>query len=268
MTQDGTPKRIVKGRAWCFTLNNWTPEELNSMLMCLADGEYVIGEEVGENGTLHLQGVVRWKNPRHLESVKKILGDRCQVEKCKNWNSSKNYSSKDGKTHKKLKDTKKNSEKECEARMLRKFRDVTWKKWQKEIIDIIESEPDERTVHWYWEESGNVGKTFLTIFLYCKYDAIVTSGRQTEVFQQYRAFLKKGYYPKATIIDIPRSRKNYVCYSIMENIKDGIITSSKYKCGKIRLIPHHLIIFANFPPKEHKLSQDRWHIVKIEESNS
>lgn len=81
----------IKSRAWCFTLNNF----MESEVLKLQDDkyQYLFQEEVGENGTPHLQGVIRFKEPVRFSAVKKING-RAHWEKCKNWNASLKYCSK------------------------------------------------------------------------------------------------------------------------------------------------------------------------------
>lgn len=63
---------MSKSRSYCFTLNNYTEEEylLASSIECRY---LVIGKEVGESGTPHLQGYVFLENPRSLASLKKSM---------------------------------------------------------------------------------------------------------------------------------------------------------------------------------------------------
>lgn len=65
---------MAQSRRWVFTLNNYTEEE-EALLEFMADeAEYlVVGYEVGEEGTPHLQGAVVWKKPRRLAAVRKEL---------------------------------------------------------------------------------------------------------------------------------------------------------------------------------------------------
>jgi len=81
----------IKSRAWCFTLNNF----MESETIKLQDDkyQYLFQEEIGENGTPHLQGVIRFKEPVRFTAVKKING-RAHWEKCKNWIASLKYCSK------------------------------------------------------------------------------------------------------------------------------------------------------------------------------
>lgn len=66
-----------RGRAWCFTLNNPSGEEAWDI-----DCEYMIrGNEVGEQGTPHIQGYIYFKNAILFKSVKKRLPSGCHIEK-------------------------------------------------------------------------------------------------------------------------------------------------------------------------------------------
>lgn len=61
-------------RSWCFTLNNYTAEEEESIRTWESEIQYVVvGHEVGEAGTKHLQGAVNFKGTRRLAAVKKLL---------------------------------------------------------------------------------------------------------------------------------------------------------------------------------------------------
>ena len=71
----------AQGRRWCFTLNNYSEEEceLSEKLDC---NSIIVGKEVGECGTKHLQGFIKFKLPKRLAALKK-LSDRAHWEKAK-----------------------------------------------------------------------------------------------------------------------------------------------------------------------------------------
>lgn len=71
-------------RAWVFTLNNPTEDEINALKM--VETRFLerirVALETGESGTPHLQGAVRFTNGRTLTGVKRFLGsDRYHLEK-------------------------------------------------------------------------------------------------------------------------------------------------------------------------------------------
>ncbi|AIF76253.1 Rep [Circovirus cia] len=61
---------------WCFTLNNWTEEEYGLIESTLRSSvKYaIIGKEVGESGTPHLQGFANFKKKLRLSTLKKLPG--------------------------------------------------------------------------------------------------------------------------------------------------------------------------------------------------
>lgn len=93
---------LVQGKHWCFTLNNYTEDEVQQ-LEALANErpgiEYiVIGVEEGEQGTPHLQGFVSFAKRTANTKVKKILGRRCHIERAKGSpKQASDYCKKDGK---------------------------------------------------------------------------------------------------------------------------------------------------------------------------
>lgn len=259
-----TPAPNPRGRKWCFTLNNYTEEEYDTLTQVLSEkGKVIIGKEKGEEGTPHLQGYIECKNAIYFNSLKKLM-PRAHIEKAKGTlEQNVAYCSKEGDTFANF-EQELTYEQEYEQHMLSVYKNVVWKDWQYPILDIIESTPNERTVHWYWEPIGNKGKSFLAKYIDWKYNAIIASGKQLDIFNQYKLYIEENKKcPRVALIDVPRSHKDYVCYSTMEKIKDGLLYSGKYEGGKIRLIPHHLIVFANFPPDKTKMSEDRWNIVEI-----
>jgi len=61
----------LRTRGWTFTINNDTFEDLIGLIE--TDFEYlVIGFEVGDSGTPHIQGYIYFKNPRMLKGVRKF----------------------------------------------------------------------------------------------------------------------------------------------------------------------------------------------------
>ncbi|AIF76265.1 Rep [Bat associated circovirus 5] len=71
---------------WCFTINNWTSEEYGLIESTLRSSvKYaIIGKEVGEKGTPHLQGFANFKKKLRLSTLKKLPGfTRAHVERAK-----------------------------------------------------------------------------------------------------------------------------------------------------------------------------------------
>lgn len=61
-----------KSQCWCFTLNNWSEEQYEKIIAFPCD-YMIVGKEVGEEGTPHLQGYIRKKTQIRFNSLKKMM---------------------------------------------------------------------------------------------------------------------------------------------------------------------------------------------------
>lgn len=93
-----TPKARNRARTWCFTLNNYTENEIVSLTHNNWDDMkinfYVFQKEIGENGTKHLQGVVGFNNQISFSSLKQFNG-KAHWTKCRDKKGSIKYCSKE-----------------------------------------------------------------------------------------------------------------------------------------------------------------------------
>lgn len=84
----------ARARSWCFTHNNYTADDEQRYQRL--EAEHVLyGREVGENGTPHLQGFVRFRNPRLGRAVARLLPG-CHLTVARNLEASIRYCRKDG----------------------------------------------------------------------------------------------------------------------------------------------------------------------------
>ena len=70
------PVAMSYAKRWCFTLNNYTDEDVNHIKEVFHSQNCVfavVGIEIGENGTPHLQGFVHLRNKKTFKSLKLIL---------------------------------------------------------------------------------------------------------------------------------------------------------------------------------------------------
>ncbi len=86
-----------RARTWCFTLNNYTDDDIVSLSHNKWDNieitRYVFQEEIGESGTKHLQGVVQFRNQTSFTTLKEFH-NKIRWSKCKNLQASMKYCSK------------------------------------------------------------------------------------------------------------------------------------------------------------------------------
>lgn len=141
------------------------------------------------------------------------------------------------------------------------------KQWEKDIIEIVKTEPDDRTIYWYWSEEGNIGKTTFCKYLCLEHDACLLSGKGADVRNGAMTWKKdKGMYPDLCVFPIPRSfNSDYISYEAIENVKDALFYSGKYEGGTVCDACPHVFVFANFVPDMERMSNDRWNIVNIDE---
>lgn len=59
-------------KTWCFTLNNYSEEELKALRL-LPDITYLLmGKEVSSTGTPHIQGYITFKNAHRFSAMRKF----------------------------------------------------------------------------------------------------------------------------------------------------------------------------------------------------
>ena len=250
-------EKAVRHRVWVFTWNNYTEANIKHILSKFEGCEYAFQEEKGTEGTPHLQGVVRFKNSKSLKCCKKI-DKAIHWKVCKNLAASKNYCCKEETRTGRQWVTFENKITETVKDPLE---GVELYGWQKEIKKIIDEEPHDRRIDWYWEPDGNIGKTtFVKSCCIQRTDAIYVSGKASDVKFAIAGMKRK---PRCVFWDVPRVSQDYVSYEALESIKNGIFFSNKYESGMVIYDIPHVIVFANFSPEEHKLSKDRWHVVNI-----
>lgn len=75
--------KMARPRSICFTLNNFTPEELTHLQTSIDNGHYkyiVFQQERGAAGTPHLQGYAQRDRPTSFAAWKGFIGGRIHIE--------------------------------------------------------------------------------------------------------------------------------------------------------------------------------------------
>lgn len=246
---DPPPKRAVPSKRWCFTLNNPNDTDLETLVTQFkgARCDYIVDREVGEEGTPHLQGYI--ESPVKIRPIEKFKTTRVHWEKCKGTKDDNiKYCSKDGDFV-----TSFDVDEPLDLITEDQLYD-----WQREIVQIIEQKPDKRTIHWYWEAVGGVGKTEFVKYLCHHYGAVILEGKKADVL-----YCAAEHKSKLYLWDLERSMEDYVSYASLEKIKNGLYMCAKYESKPIIRNNPHVFVFANFPPEQRMLSADRWNIVQI-----
>jgi len=88
-------QQMTRSIAYAFTLNNYTDEELEAIRRINGYRYLVLGKEVGDSGTPHIQGTIYFRNQRSFNSVKELI-PRAHLEHARNISASITYCKKDG----------------------------------------------------------------------------------------------------------------------------------------------------------------------------
>ena len=122
------------------------------------------------------------------------------------------------------------------------------------MLEETLNEPDPRKIIWYVDEKGNSGKTFVTKYLLTEGDTMrFENGKSADIKHAYNG-------QKNVIFDLSRSQESHCNYEVIESLKNGAMFSTKYDSQMKVFCTPHVIIMANFPPDETKMSADRWDI--------
>jgi len=242
---------------WFLTWNNYDAESIGVLLNLAQVKSYCIQEEVGKDGVPHLQGVMVFKTNVQGHILNRACDKKCWWKTCRNLHAAKNYCSKvetaSGKKWVKgfsIPNAKANDP----------LDGLVLFDWQKEIIEMISGDIDDRKVYWYWSAVGNVGKSVLCKHMVLKHDAIVVGGTFKDAyFAIGKRVEKHGVDAIGTVVFcLSRSQGAKVSYTAMEQIKDGLFFSAKYESQMCVYNPPHVLVFANCEPDLSQLSADRW----------
>lgn len=239
-----------------FTFNDYTDEEVAPLVDTLKKFAYKgkIQSEVGESGNKHLQGMI-WCKKKHRDTEFK-LSKKIHWEKLMDVDDTRGYCSKDDTWDGKYR---------FEWGFPKPLKLITPDKdWQIEILKLIDEEPDDRKVHWFWSEKGGIGKSQFAKYCVAKKDALFfEEGKKADIM--HLIFEAPEERLRTMIIDVPRANGNNISYKAIESIKNGLIYSPKYEGGYKLFNSPHVIIFANAEPKYYELSDDRWVVKNIDE---
>lgn len=285
-------------RSYVFTLNNPATTELPE----LVNARYISWQlEEGETGTRHLQGYVELVKPMRLAGMKKWLPTAHFEARRGTRDQARDYTMKDdtrveGPFERGQFTTAQGARSDISAvrdaiaagtskrELFEEYPDIAAKypryidtmlryqvddqaeriidyipryTWQRDILEIVAGPADPRKIYWVYDRAGNRGKTYLAKHLVDKYNAYYTNGgKSVDLTYAY------GGQP-VVVFDYVRESKDFVGYGVIEQLKNGILMSTKYESVTKRFPVPHVFVFANFEPEEGKFSVDRLHLFKV-----
>lgn len=246
-------KQVSPSKRWCFTFNNYSNDDLDFLVpkFQLECNKVIVGKEVGESGTPHLQGYIEFKKKKRPLSV--FESNRIHWEKAKRpADENFEYCSKDGNIFYSMGFPKPVVKVSYEM-----LRDE-----QKKICDLFKEDEDPlfgRLVYWFYEIDGNWGKSICCKYMIDCMGALVVQGKNNDILHGLKDYYDNhGVIPRLVVFDIPRCNENHVSYQAIESVKNGFFYSGKYEGGMVRFNSPHVICFSNEEPITSNLSEDRW----------
>jgi hypothetical protein len=284
---------------WCFTLNNYTDDEV-SILDSLHPQKVkylVYGFEKGESGTPHLQGYMQCVKKQRLTALKKLLpkahweaakGSPAQNRTyCTKENNFKEYGTaisqgkrcdlesymdavKDGATWETLT--------EGHPLVLARYRmfcteyfknhqdvaplkDHPLRVWQSELYSKLQLPANDREIIFLVDYKGNSGKSWFAKY----YRSLHPENTQVlEIAKKADIAYQVKPGTRVFFFDCKRETQEFAQYSTFEALKDGFIISPKYESCMVMLsfIPH-VVVMMNQQPDRSKLSEDRYTIIEV-----
>lgn len=256
--EESKPSRGNAKKGWFITLS---AEEGSSDSICqwvrANCDEGVWTMEVGnETGYVHYHVSLVLKKKQRFQWLKNHLSRTANISAIRNWNAAFDYSQKDP--------TRIGGPWYWPERIgvvKDPLKGLEYYEWEKEILEYINEPADDRSIMWYWSEKGDTGKSKFAKHLYLtKPDTMVCIGKVSDIYYAISQSLK------LLIVDIPRSRNEYMknIYTVLEEVKNGLVFSGKYESKVKCFDPPHVLVFANVAPDETQLSEDRWIIRNID----
>lgn len=269
-TKPSSQKQGSASKRWCFThhiKDEKSEDELISKIVGTFKSitkYYIFSIEIGsKTQPRHIQGYIELEKDGRLTGVKKLIDNTTHWEKSEgNREHNNNYISKDPIKGPFVWD--KSKAPEFTAEELDLIKEEQLYDWQKDIIKTISGKSNDRIIHWFWSEKGEIGKTEFTKYLVYHYGAQFVQGKKSDIMCAVTGPDGKKKISNIYIFGFSRSVEDYVSYDAIETLKDGMIFSGKYESGS-RLIPKpHILVFCNFEPDYEAMSKDRWKVTKLD----
>lgn len=294
---------MSRSRNWCFTLNNYTDDDASLFCTLPAGVKYcVVGKEVGQLGTMHLQGFLIFLNPQRLSGLTRSwFAGRAHWEIARHpWNAAE-YCKKDS-------DYQEHGDPPSEPtasapnhlssfkeavqggnlnpkRLREEFSDV-YARYPRFCNDYIRDNTPRPDVEMFalrpWQadlyQRLRLAPDRRTIVFAIDYEG--NSGKSwfcdyyAKLHSDETQILTPGKYAdmamaldptiRVLFMDCPRSKQgDFIQYDFLENVKNGRIFSGKYESGMKYLNPLHIVVMMNQDPDMSKLSADRYNLIPI-----
>lgn len=259
-------KDNVQGKFWKVNYHLAENESyeyvFNLLRECIVPfcSEYIFAEEHGKSGkTRHIEGafITREDRKRRTAIQSCFKFSDCQKSQKRNWQACIKYCSKEGGRiiH---------SDGVRPVKPIKVITDL--KPYQTQIIDIVKTEPDDRTIHWFYGPK-NIGKSKILKKLCVEHRChILPITERHALSQVFKSHEEKDVYCMNLTADESAYQTNKM-FSILEAIKDGMFSASfgTEANGMCLFNDKHLIVMANERPDMTKthIDPERFNLFKI-----
>lgn len=287
---------------WCFTVNNPTDESRLIVAQLIENpivSYVIVGREVGEQGTPHLQGFFSLTARKRFAQVKALFGTvnphlevsrniRASIQYCKKEGDYDEYGSQQSRQGERsdleaFKEDVKQGNTDLKSiielhsdvyakytrfvidyvnlhKPKRKIDSHELHSWQQDLNDYLKSDADDRTVVFIVDKIGNKGKTWFAHWF-------ADQNERVQVLQPGKKADMAHCLDESCnvfIFDAPRSKQGeYIQYDFLEDIKNGYVFAPKYESRVKVLEKSHVVVLMNEHPDMTKLSSDRYKIIEI-----
>jgi len=125
---------------------------------------------------------------------------------------------------------------------------------------MLEQSPDDRKIIFVVDPVGNMGKSWFLKWWISKYPA---STQRLSIGKRDDLAFAIECHRKYFLFDIPRTQSEFMQYSVLEQLKDRMIFSSKYEsCNKMLTNVPHVVVFMNEEPDYNKMTADRYEVIR------
>lgn len=147
--------------------------------------------------------------------------------------------------------------------------------WQVKLMDVLSKPPTDREVDreviFVVDVEGDCGKSWFTRWYMSNHKKSIKIGaekRENASFDLVNQIIDKGD-PDVVFIDASRARAPYISSPLVEEIKNGSISTPKYKSKTCPIPPPHVVVMTNeYPGKTNDkgLSNDRYTYLIIDKN--
>ena len=244
-------KQISPAKRWCFTLNNWTDAELSSIsskfrVLCSI---CLIGDEVGEEGTPHLQGYCEFLSKCRPKSHG--LTERIHWEKCKgSRDDNVRYCSKESNIVFTM----------GLPPALKLISEESLYPYQREICDLLLAPVDDRKIFWFYGPK-DIGKTAL-LKLLCNPEGVYKACILPPTRRHALSQVQKLPLTFSFVFNLTADQSAYQTnefFSILESVKDGLFATGFGTDNNSMCVRNssHIVVVANERPDFSKTEIDR-----------